>query len=123
MPTISVAEAPHFVDIFGKEEGGVGTVGRILVKELVHRPQKPLWLTQRDCPLGAQARMQTSHQKSCGDAFPRDVAHDQPEPISTEINEIVIIAADRASLDTSARVVECSKRRQGLWEEPCLNLF
>ena len=40
MPAIRVAQAPHVIVIFGKEESGIGAVGRILVKELVHRSQE-----------------------------------------------------------------------------------
>src|SRR5438094_358768 len=36
MAAIGVAQTPHVVVIFGKEEGCVSAVGRILVKELVH---------------------------------------------------------------------------------------
>jgi hypothetical protein len=36
MPTIYVAQTPHLPFIFRKEQGGVGTFGRILVKKTVH---------------------------------------------------------------------------------------
>src|SRR5712692_5364972 len=54
MPTIRVAQAPHFVVIFGKDEGGVDVVGRIVVKELVHGSQEALRLIQSDGTLAAQ---------------------------------------------------------------------
>src|SRR5438552_17101039 len=54
MPTICVAQAPHSVVIFGKEERGVGTVSRILVKELVHRSQQALRLIQSGWTVAAE---------------------------------------------------------------------
>src|SRR2546425_6162020 len=39
VPAIRVAQAPRVVVIFGEEEGCVSGVGRILVKELIHRSQ------------------------------------------------------------------------------------
>src|SRR5205823_13123271 len=40
-----------------------------------------------------------------------------------QIEEIVVIAPDRARLDADARVVERFNGRQPLGEEPCLHLF
>jgi len=40
MPAIRIAQTPDFVVIFGKEEGCVSAVGRILLKELVHGSQE-----------------------------------------------------------------------------------
>jgi hypothetical protein len=53
MPAIRVAQAPRLVVVLGKEERGVGALGRILVKELVHRSQEPFWLVQSDRALAA----------------------------------------------------------------------
>ncbi len=83
MPTICVAQAPHFIVIFGKEEGGVGAVGRIFVKELVHGSQEALWLIQSDCTLAAQIRLQIGHQEGGSDSFSGNVANRKPEPFST----------------------------------------
>src|SRR2546428_6256990 len=66
MPAIRIPQAPRVVVIFGKEEGGVDVVGRILVKELVHGFEKALRLIQSDRTLAAQIRLQIGHQKSSG---------------------------------------------------------
>ena len=74
MPAIHVAQAPCFVVVFSKEERGVRALGCILVKELVHQSQQALRVTQSDCTLAAQIRLQIGHQKCGGDSFARDVA-------------------------------------------------
>src|SRR6266568_2123807 len=69
MPAARVAQAPRAVVILGKEEGGVGVVGRILVEELVHRAQEALGLVASARALAAQVRLQIGHQESGGDSF------------------------------------------------------
>src|ERR1700720_1726841 len=67
--TIHVAQAPGFIVVFGKEERGVGAVGRIFIKQLVHRPQESLRLIQSDCTLAPQVRLQVGHQERGTDSF------------------------------------------------------
>src|ERR1700730_16407641 len=123
MAAIYVAQALHLVIIFSKEESGVGAFIRVLVKHLIHGPQQVLWPIERDCALTAEIRLQIGHQKSGCDSFPCDVANHQTEAFLTELKEIVVIAADLASLDANTCVFECSNGRQSLREESCLNLF
>src|SRR6266581_2484605 len=63
------------------------------------------------------------HQKSGSDSFPRNVANHQPEPFVTQIEKIVVVAANRASLNAITRIVERAQGRQGLRKEPSLYLF
>src|SRR5712692_2630028 len=42
MSTVRIAQPPHLVVVFGKEERGVGAVAGILKKKLIHRVQQPL---------------------------------------------------------------------------------
>ena len=77
MPAIGVAQAARLVVVFGEEERGVGAVGRVLVKELVHRPQEALRLIESDGALAAQIRLQIGHQESGGDSLSGNVADHQ----------------------------------------------
>src|SRR5882762_2217417 len=61
MPAICVAQMPRVVVVFGKKEGGVSTVLRILVKKLVHRLQEAPRLSQSDGALAAQIGLQIRH--------------------------------------------------------------
>src|SRR5246127_4961962 len=117
MAAIHIAQAPLLVGIFGKEERGVGAVGRILVKKLVYGAQKALWLIQGDCALAAEVGLQIGHQKSRSDSFSCDVAVHHPEPLSAQIKEVVVITTDLASLNAHARVFECLKGRERLGKE------
>ena len=69
MTAIRVAQALSSVIVFGEEEGGVGAVGRILAKELIHGSQEALRLIQSDSALAAQVRLQVGHQKSGSNSF------------------------------------------------------
>src|SRR3954469_1826049 len=99
----------HSVVILSKEQCGVGAVGRILVEQLVHALQKTLRLIGCNCALAAEACLQISHQKRRGNSLPRNVPHDQPKPLSAQIEEIVIITADFACLEASPRILERCK--------------
>ena len=123
MPAIGIAQAAGAVIIFGEEESGVGAVGGIFEKELVDGAQEMLRLIESDGALAAQIRLQIGHQESSGDSFSGNVADHEAEPLAAEIEEIVIIAADLASLDADAGVLERGQGRQRLREEPGLHLF
>ena len=40
------------------------------------------------------------HNQGAGNSLSRNVADDQPQPLATQIQEVVIIAADLAGLNT-----------------------
>jgi hypothetical protein len=122
MPAIRVAKAPRCVVIFGKEERGVGAIGRIFVKELVHRFQEALRLVQSYRALTTKIRLKIGHQKSRGDSLPCNVADYQPEPLLTQVQEIVVIAANLARLNANTRVLECAQKWLRLGKEPGLDL-
>src|SRR5262249_27855392 len=44
MPAVRITKAARIIVVFGEEEGRVGALRRILVKELVYRSQQPLRL-------------------------------------------------------------------------------
>jgi uncharacterized protein (TIGR03437 family) len=77
-------------------------------------------MLQSDGALAAQIRLEIGHQKGCSDSFPRDVANHQSKAFLTQIQKIVVIAADLASLKTDACVLECVTGRQCLREKPGL---
>jgi hypothetical protein len=87
MAAVHIAQLLRAIVILGEEERGVGTVGRILVKELVHRLQEALRLIHGDCALAAQIRLQVGHHQSGGDSFPRNVAANQPESLPAQVIE------------------------------------
>ena len=123
MAAVGVAQAAGGVVIFGEEEGGEGAVGSVVAKELVHRAQEALGLIESNGALAAQIGLKIGHQEGGGDAFSGDVADDEAEAFAAEIEEIVIIAADFASLDAKAGIFERFQGRQSLREETRLNLF
>ena len=113
--TIRVPQPLCVVVIFGKEESGVGALGRILVEEPVYGLQEAPWLIQREwrewsapvsCAQVAHVCLQIGHQESSSGSLSGDVADDQPEPASAEIKKVVVVAANVASLEAYTSVVE-----------------
>src|SRR5216684_657840 len=99
MAAIGVAQAAGGVIVFGEEESGEGAVGCVVAKELVDGAKEALGLVEGDGALAAQVGLQVSHQEGGGDAFPGDVADDETDALAAEIQEVVIIAINFASLD------------------------
>src|SRR5512143_2092816 len=105
MSTICEAQ-PARVVILSKEERCIRAVNRVLVKELVHGFQQALRLIQRDRAQASKVRLKICHQQSRRDSFTGDVPDDQPDPFPTEVKKIVVITANRASLNADTCVVE-----------------
>src|SRR5271157_3723942 len=101
MSAIHVTQAPRSVVVLGEEQGSVGVFRRILVKQAIGQLQEALRLVQRDGALAAQIRLQIGHQKSSRDSFSCDIADDEPKPLLAKIEEIIVVAAHLAGLDTS----------------------
>src|SRR5258708_10477468 len=123
MAAIRVGEADDGIVIFGEEKGGERAVGSIVAKELVHGTEEPLRLIESDGALAAQISLQIGHQESGGDSFSGDVTDHEAEALLTEIEEVIIIAADFASLDAKAGIFKSFQGRLRLGEEPGLNLL
>src|SRR5207302_11321606 len=60
------------------------------------------------------------NQQDNDTSFAQKVANHQPDPPSTEIKKVVVIAADLASLDANTRIFKGRKRRLRPREESCL---
>ena len=69
MPAIYIAQAPLKVVVFGKEQGGIGAVARILVEQAIYQLQKALWLIEGNGALAAQVGLQIGHQQSSCNAL------------------------------------------------------
>src|SRR5712692_10970951 len=123
MSTVSVAQALRLVVIFGKEEGGVGVVGGIVIKQFVDRSQEPLRVIPCNRALASQVRLQIRHQQGARDSLTCNVAEHQADPVSAQVEEVVVIASDLASLTAETRVFESLQGRQGLWEQSRLHLL
>src|SRR5258708_362221 len=123
MSAVCVAQVLRLIVVLAKEKCGIGVVGGVVVKQLVNSSQQPLWIIPGDRALAAQIRLQVRHQQSAGNPFSRDVSKHQSEPLPPEIEEVVIIAADLASLYADAGIVQRLQHGKVLWKEPRLHLF
>src|SRR5229473_3913363 len=123
MAAIGKAQAAGGVVVFGEEESGEGAVGCVVAKELIDGTKEALRLVESDGALAAQIGLKIGHQESGGDTFPGDVADDETDTLAAEIQEVVIIATDFASLDAQAGIFEGFEWRLRLGEEPGLDLF
>src|SRR5258708_26604813 len=106
MAAVGRAEGVGGVDVFGEEEGGECAVGSVVAKELVDGGKEALGLVKGDGALAAQIGLKIGHQEGSGDAFSGDVADDKTDALAAEIEEVVIIATDFASLDAQASIFE-----------------
>jgi hypothetical protein len=103
---VGVAEAACGVVVVGEEDGGVGRVGGVLEEESVDGLEEELRFVAGEGELAAKVGLEIGHEKSGGDAFARDVSDDEAEPLVTEGEEVVVVAANVAGLDTDAGIVE-----------------
>src|ERR1700674_874463 len=116
MATVGVAEQAYGVVIFGEEKRGEGAVGGVFAEELIHGAQDMIGLLPGDGAETAKIGLQVGHQERGGDAFAGDVGDDEGEGTLTEVEEVIIVAANLASLDADAAVFESGERREGLRE-------
>ena len=123
MPAVGVAQAAGLVVVFRIEKCGVGGFGRVLEEQSIDRAQEALGFVDGHGALAAQVGLKVGHEQRGSDAFTGDVADDEAEAIATERQEIVIITADVARLLAASCVVERSKGRQFLREEPGLHVL
>src|SRR6516225_9246680 len=94
MAAIRVAQLARGIVVFREEERSVIPRGRVFVKQLIHRPQKPFRLLPSRRALAAQSCLQIRHEQSCPHTFARNVRYDKPEPSVAEIEKVVIVPAD-----------------------------
>src|SRR6266478_4211916 len=73
MAAIRVTQVACVVVIFGEEESGERTVGRILTKEPIHGAHQSLRLIESDGAQAAQVGLEIGHQESGGDAFSEEL--------------------------------------------------
>ena len=69
MSAVGITQALCLVVIFGKEEGGIGVLGGVVIEQIVYGTQELLWFIQRDSTLAAKIRLQVRHQQSTGNSF------------------------------------------------------
>src|SRR5258706_885136 len=117
MAGISKAEDAGGIVVFAKEERGVRAVRGVFAEELVHRAQETVGLVVGNGAETAQIRLQVGHQECGGDSFAGDVCYDEAKPVLAEVEEIVIIATDLASLDADAGVFQSGEGWHRLREE------
>src|SRR5260370_39355847 len=123
MAAIPVAELARVIIVVGEEKGSVIALGRVLVKQMIHRPQKSFGLFPSRRALAAQSCLQIRHEQSGSDAFARDVRYYQAEPSAAEIKKVVIVSTDGPSGMANPCISKRSNQRLGLRKQTGLHLF
>src|SRR6266436_7084053 len=123
MAAADVAEEASGIIVFGEEKSSEGAVGSVFAEELVHGTQKMIGLLLGNGAEAAKIGLQVGHQERGGDSFAGDVCDDEAEAVLAEVEEVVIVAADLASLDADAAVFESGERREGLREQTRLHVL
>ena len=68
-------------------------------------------------------RLEIRHQERRGDSLARDVGEDEAEPAVAQVEEVVVVAADRACLAAGACAGERAERGGLLRKQPALDLL
>src|SRR5215470_1663488 len=122
MATIRVTQPSSLIIILSKEKRRVVVISSILIKELIDRSQELLRLIGGNRALASEVCLKIRHQERGSDSFPGDIGNDQPKPSTTKVQEIVVVSAYLASLNTSARVFKGSNLRHSLRGQSRLHL-
>jgi len=80
-----------------QEEAGVSAVRRIVIEQLVTERKRRSGSSSARHTGCAGSPANLPSEKSGGDSFPGNVTEYQPEPSSTQIEEVIVIAADLAA--------------------------
>src|SRR5215470_11516921 len=123
MAAIRVAQLARVTVVFGEEEGSVIPVGRVFVKQLIHRPQKLFGLFPSHRVLAAQSCLEIRHEQSCSDALARYVGDYEPEPSAAEIKKVVIVSTDGPSGMANPRIGKRLNQRLVLRKQTGLHLL
>ena len=123
MSAIGVAEALRFIVVFGEEQGGVGTVGGVLVKKAIYRTKEDLGMSEGESALATHVGLQVGHEQGCGNPLPGDVTDYKAEMLLAEIEKVEVISANLAGLEAETSVLERLGWRLNLGKQPCLNLL
>src|SRR6266853_1563325 len=123
MAAIRVAQLTRVIVVFGEEEGRVIPFGRVLVKQLIHRPQKSFGLFPSRRALAAQSSLQIRHEQSGSDTFARYVGNYEPEPSAAEIKKVVIVTTNGPSGTTNPRIDKRSNQWLVLRKQTGLHLL
>src|SRR5262245_22152171 len=116
MSAVYVAKPTGLRFILGKKESGEAAVGRVLAKQSVDGAQNPLRVVDCHGALAAQVCLQVGHQKRGGNPFSHDVANYKAQPVWSEVEEIVVVAAHLPRLEADAGIIESGRQRTALRE-------
>src|SRR5579872_2585223 len=116
MTAIRIAHPAGGIVVLGEEQRRICAFGGAVKKKLIHGVQEHRRRVARDGALAAQVRLKIGHHQRARDSFSRDIADYQPEPLTAEVEEIVVVATDLPRLNTASGVVERLKRRESLRE-------
>src|SRR6266576_7086324 len=114
MPTAHVAQALRPIVVLGKEQSRVGAVDGVFAEQVVDALQQALQVIHRQSALTAQIGLQVRHQQCPRNALSGYVAQHESESFLPQVEEVVVVSANLASLNAHSGVVESAQWRQRL---------
>ncbi len=120
--TIGVFELAGDVVVDGEEESGVTVVGSAVKEELVDGVEEAREIVESNGVATAKISLEISHQQSASNSLPGNIGENEGEARRTEIEKVVVVAANLASLHAGARVIECGERWTDLREKAGLDV-
>src|SRR6266566_2255916 len=123
MAAIRVAQLACVIVVFAEKEGSVIALGRVFVKQLIHRPQKSFGLFPSCRVLAAQSCLEIRHEQSGSDALARYVGNYEPEPSAAKIKKVIIVSTDSPSGMANPRIDKRSNQRLPLRKQTGLHFL
>jgi len=120
--TIGILELANDVVVDSEEERGVAVVGSAVKEKLVDGVEQAREIVEGDGIAAAKIGLQISHQQSAGNSLPGNVRENEGDARRTEIEEVVIVAADLARLHAGSGVFESGERWADLREKAELDV-
>lgn len=119
---IGIFELAGDVVVDGEEESGVAVVGSAVKEKLVDGIEEAREIVESDGVAAAKIGLEIGHQQSASNSLPGNVGENEGEARGTEIEEIVIVAANLARLHAGSGVFESSERRTDLRKQAGLDV-
>jgi len=108
---VDIAQAARVVVITAEEEGRVAIGLRVTEEVIVHSSQQDGKVAAIDSGAVVEAPLQIRHEQGRRHPLAGNVGHDKPDSARSQVEEIIIVAADGARLNAPAGVIERSQGR------------
>jgi hypothetical protein len=123
MPAVGITDAAGRVFVCRVEERGVGTDGGVFKQQAIDGSEDAIGLVDGAHHLAAHVGLEICHEQRGSNAFSGDIGEHESDVSPAEIEEVVIVAANRARLDANTGIVKARNRRLPLRKQSVIYRF